>query len=362
MAERRRLYDIYGRPKEARNKYGLIDINGSVSTGSSLFGSNESASNVGGELISIDDFRGATISQDGTNGLVPAPKAGENEYFLQANGGWTYIPAFKWIKEFPEGAGFEKTGVTVNGDLNVKENLTTKNLTVENSAHFFELVVDKVKAAGGQMMISPSLFHVDYVGGIVEWPVFAEDTPQELDLLLYARPDISKMFSACHVKAIKCRRLYMRNDDGSRMTENECQVGDMMRCRSFNIKAQTKYQNVSNKDYWSFVVFVGEEPYTDDNNETHTAFFIDLAYSLRLENGHSLPLGTKLKADGTYEVPAGYTEISDTIGLKSKSNEALTGNPTVDDEFWDNEEFKEITNKVVNIRGFVDQINDIVGS
>jgi len=376
MAERRRLYDIYGRPKEARNKYGLIDINGSVSTGSSLFGSNESASNVGGELISIDDFRGATDSEPGARGLVPMPEAGQNKYYyLQGNGNWSFIPAAKWLKEFPESAGFEKSGLTIDGDFNVTKNMKVMNLEVEGGAHFFELVIDKIRANGGQMIVSPSLFHIDFVGEIKYIPVFSDNSP--MYIILQARQDIRKMMNACGVEYIKCRRLYMRNDDGATMTENECQVGDMLRCRSFNVKPGV-YHNVSNKDYWTFVCATENSyttdpedtsriydpdfktEYTDDAGNTHTAFFVDVAYALKLQNGHSLPLGTKLKSDGTYEIPEGYTEINDAMGLKSVSQETLNGDPNAEDEAWDNEEFKDITNKVFSIRGIADQINDIL--
>lgn len=362
-------YVPYDRPKIARNKYGLTDlsvIGGSSS--SSLFGGSETAGMVvGAEMVDINDFKGATKTEDGVRGLVPAPIAGQNEYFLKGNGSWVDIPAYRWMEEWPRGAGFEKSGLSVKGDLNVDNTLTTMNLKVEGAAHFWELLIDEVKANGGQLIVSPALFHVDFVGELVYVPVFDNASP--LYNTLKARRDITKMMNLCHVESVKCRRLYMRNDDGTKQTRNECQVGDMVRCRSFNVK-EGVYHNVSNKDYWTFVCDTGEGQYVDTDNNTHSAFYIDVAYSLKLQspitlpdgrNISSLPLGTKLKSDGTVEVPAGYTEIYNIIGLKSVSQETLNGNPTVQDEYFDQEEFKEITTKVVNIRGIADQINDIVG-
>lgn len=362
MAVRERKYYDYtpfNRKKLPRNKYGLLDVN-QVSGGSSLFGSADAAAQVGVEMNNISDFKGATRTEAGIRGLVPAPDAGENLHFLQGNGGWTDIPAFRWFKEFPEGDGFEKSGLTIDGDLNVKKNLSTLNLSVEGAAHFWSLIIDQVKASGGQLIVSPSTFHVDHVGRTVYVPVFTENSP--LYTMLAARKDIRNMFNACKVEYVKCRRLYQRNDDGSKHTKNECEVGDMMRCRSFNVIKPGEYHDIDmNKDYWSFVADIGKEEYTDEENNTHSAFYIDLAYGLRLQNGHSLPLGTKLKKDGTYEIPEGFVEISDTLELKKKSQETLDGTTTVEEEYFDSVEFKEITDRVINIRGIADQINDIVG-
>ena len=288
---------------------------------------------------------------------MPAPLAGENQYFLQGSGGWTDIPAFRWISEFPESDAFEKTGLSVNGDLNVKDTLTTMNLEVQGAAHFWSLIIDQVKATGGQLIVSPSSFHIDHVGGIVYIPVFEDGSP--LYNLLSSRIDIRNCFNACGVTQVKCMRLYQRNDDGAKQTENEVQVGDMLRCRSFNIKPGV-YRNVSNKDYWSFVCNTGEEEYRDENDETHSAFFIDLAYGLRLSNGHSLPLGTELHTDGTYTLPAGYVEITNALELKRVSQETLDGTSTVENEYFDSVEFNEITQRVIGIRGLEDQINDII--
>ena len=362
-----RIYESYDRNRIPRNKYGVTNF-ASLIYNSSTFGSNQAAQVVGSQLVTIDDFKGATRTEPGVRGLVPQPQAGQNQYFLQGNGAWTDIPAYRWMKEFPEGEGFVKSGLTIEGDFNVKKNLSTFNLSVEGTAHFWELIIDKVKANGGQIIVSPSLFHVDYVGDIQYIDVFTSDSP--LALMLQARKDIHKMMNACHVKQVKCRRLYMRNDDETKRIENECQVGDMIRCRSFNIQPGV-YHNVSNKDYWTFVCQVGEGSYREENGTEHTAFFIDIAYSLLLQQPitttegntiSSLPLGSKLRADGTVEVPEGYTEITDALGLKQKSLDVMSGNPEdAADELFDPEEFKDITKQVVAIRGFADQINDILG-
>lgn len=53
---------------------------------------------------------------------------------------------------------------TIGGDLNVKGNTSLKDLTVTGSAHFFELVIDKIKAAGGTYIFSAAnSFNVERV-------------------------------------------------------------------------------------------------------------------------------------------------------------------------------------------------------
>lgn len=46
----------------------------------------------------------------------------------------------------------------------LSENITTENLTVTKSAHFFELIIDKIKSAGGSVLLTPADgFKVDKV-------------------------------------------------------------------------------------------------------------------------------------------------------------------------------------------------------
>lgn len=367
MGERR--YSIYDRPKLPRNKYGnLYDLYGvNSSSSSSLFGSSEGANLIGNtDMASLSEFVGATDSENGIKGLVPAPQAGEQDYFLQGTGKFEYIPAYKWLEEFPTGAGLEKSGLTINGDFNVAKTLSTMDLKVEGAAHFWTLIIDEVKANGGQVLISPSTFHVDYVDDIQYYPLFTEDS--KLTTLITVRKDIDKMCRACNVTEVKCRRVWCRNDDGSKQTTNNVEIGDMLRCRSFNIKNGV-YNNVSNTDYWTFVCRVGPDPneindpktFIDEDGVERSGFWIDIAYALKLSNGHSLPLGTVLYEDGTVEIPDTYVEIENALDLKKISNETLTGSRNVEEEYFDSEEFLDIQNKVIKIRGLDSNLNYLIG-
>ena len=111
----RKYFDYlpFDRPKIARNKYGLINTSTINNGGNSLFAGGSSGSSsenvVGGAFVDISKFTGATATEDGTQGLVPAPVAGQNLNFLQGSGGWVDIPAYRWLKEYPEGEGFQKS-------------------------------------------------------------------------------------------------------------------------------------------------------------------------------------------------------------------------------------------------------------
>ena len=349
-----RIYNSYDRTKLARNKYGVINNYSTLGT-TAYYNDNP----VGGTMVDLKDFRGATRTEDGVRGIVPAPLAGMNTWFLQGSGGWVRIPAFDWITDFPESDGLEKTGIQVNGDLNVTDTITTMNLEVQGAAHFWSLIIDEVKAQGGQVLVSPSMFKVDYVGKVVSYNIFEQNSP--LIELIAARTDIYNILKANNVEAVRCRRLYQRCDDGKMAIENECQIGDMMRCRQFNIKPG-EYRNISNTDYWSFVCNTGEEPYTDEDGNTYEAFFIDLAFTLRKEDGHNIPLGSKLYLDGRDpDLPSGFVEITDALELKRVSQETWDGTRSVDDEFFENEEWTSIQETVIKVRGLDDQVQDITG-
>ena len=104
---------------------------------------------------------------------------------------------------------------------NIKE-ATIENLTVTGAAHFFELVIDKVKSVGGQMILSPTHAKIDKVmeGSIGAVDVF---------------------------------RIYYKATDGESQITNRFQSGDLILCQTFNAATGTSY-DVSNKFYWARVV------------------------------------------------------------------------------------------------------------
>ena len=117
-----------------------------------------------------------------------------------------------------------------------KETIKTKNLTVTGTAHFFELIIDKIKAAGGAALFTPADgFDVDVVESV----------------------------SGGY-------KLYWKCEADGKVRQNMWKVNDQAICMSFNqAKLGTSY-NVSNKYYWSLVTDVNEygKPVTrEDGNK-----------------------------------------------------------------------------------------------
>lgn len=115
---------------------------------------------------------------------------------------------------------------TINTDTIKSNNITntdtikTKNLSVTGTAHFFNLIIDKIKSAGGAALFTPADgFDVDIV----------QDSENEVKLLW------------------QCQ-----NEDG-KQRDNMWKVNDQALCMSFNQATVGTSHNVSNKYYWALV-------------------------------------------------------------------------------------------------------------
>lgn len=167
-----------------------------------------------------------------------------------------------------DGSGPNK--VTVNADLEVNgksnftddmtaTNITVDYLTVTKLAHFFELVIDKIRASQGQVIITDANAKIDYVE-----------------------------------KVDGVSRLYWRADseNQSNLSLNEFVEGDQIVCQTFNRGQMQKnddgsYQgfNVSNKYYWVVCSGVGqgvEKTFSDSEGnpgEKHVYNFVEISNS-----------------------------------------------------------------------------------
>lgn len=118
-------------------------------------------------------------------------------------------------------------------------NITTDFLTVNKQAHFFELIIDKIKAAGGAVLLTPADgFRVDLVSN----------------------------FDGYY-------RVYWRATDGERAIANMWRIGDQALCQTFNNAEVGTNFNISNKYYWALVTGVGSDIIGKDDIEYH---YIDL--------------------------------------------------------------------------------------
>lgn len=135
--------------------------------------------------------------------------------------------------------------VTIDGTLTAENghfsgDVTTKNLTVTGLAHFFELMIDKLRSSGGAFVFTPADgFTVEDVDGTT-------------------------------IDGIACKTLWWRATDGETETDNQWLVGDQAICMSFNLarqRAGNVMQNVDNKQFWSVVCRKGtvEHAYSADD-------------------------------------------------------------------------------------------------
>lgn len=118
---------------------------------------------------------------------------------------------------------------TINTDTIKSNNITnsdtikTKNLQVTGTAHFFNLIIDKIKSAGGAALFTPADgFDVDIV----------QDSQNEVKL------------------------LWQCQDEDGNQRDNMWKVNDQALCMSFNKAKVGTTHNVSNKYYWALVTEV----------------------------------------------------------------------------------------------------------
>lgn len=108
------------------------------------------------------------------------------------------------------------------------EKITTEFLEVTKSAHFFELIIDKIKAAGGAVLFTPA------DGFVVEKVV----------------------------QVTNGKKLYWRANDPmtGRKNVNMWQVNDQALCQNFNQAVEGTSYDIRSKYYWSLVTDVSSEP------------------------------------------------------------------------------------------------------
>lgn len=126
------------------------------------------------------------------------------------------------------------------------------NLTVTGSAHFFELIIDKLKSVGGTVILSAANATIDKVESV----------------------------SGGY-------KLWWRKEDNDRAKAimNEFAVNDQVICQSFNAQTGISH-NVSNKYYWRLVTAVGDSSTTIDG-QTKDCNYIVVSDSVK--DGDSVP-------------------------------------------------------------------------
>lgn len=183
-------------------------------------------------------------------------------------------------------------------------NIKCSNLDVNGFAHFKELVIDKVSATNGELVISPANFHVDKILGYpnVEEHEDGWDTAYDLIMSQTGVIELPEQIYLC-----KLGQLRYDPTTGQELKE-QLRVGDYLYCSSFNIGEGT-HSNVSNQYYRTIVVDCGKT--TQDGQEYLYATVIRY-YTDENENDIWLPnCGSVTPKEGDDLVMLGCSESLD---------------------------------------------------
>ena len=115
----------------------------------------------------------------------------------------------------------------MNADILKAAEAYINNLTVTGSAHFFELIIDKIRSVGGAIMLTPG-------DGFELW--------------------------GYNLSTFNNINLWWVYDDIKGSKYNHWVVGDQALCKSFDAAVVGKSYNVSNKNWWAKVVAVNDTP------------------------------------------------------------------------------------------------------
>ena len=200
---------------------GDITVNSSTDTEGKTIGGNIKADgNISGKQLDADNINGKdiiarnSITSSGNitaDGNISGNQITGNQ--LTSNGAISAV------------GNISGNNISAKGDINatnanISNNITTKNLTVTGSAHFFQLVIDKIRSIGGAFIASPADgFDVD----VVE-------------------------------KVNGGYRLYWKQNDGSKERINQWISGDQALCMNMNGAKVGTSHTIDNKYYWALVV------------------------------------------------------------------------------------------------------------
>lgn len=191
---------------------GDMTVNGNVNASGNVKATNGNITTVNSTTINNSDniVNGGNITNNGnlktTNATV------DNDLTVGNNANVGTI----------NGTNGNITNINSNNITN-SDTIKTKNLQVTGTAHFFNLIIDKIKSAGGAALFTPADgFDVDIV----------QDSENEVKL------------------------LWQCQDEDGNQRDNMWKVNDQALCMSFNKAKVGTTHNVSNKYYWALVTAV----------------------------------------------------------------------------------------------------------
>lgn len=135
------------------------------------------------------------------------------------------------------------------------ENITCDNLTVTKAAHFFQLIIDEIKATKGQIIVTSSNATIDLVESITNG-----------------------------------YRCYFRASDADgKEIRNTFEANDQIICQTFNAASGTNY-NTSNKFYWRLCSDVSSQVVNKTiNGQNVPCWYIDLSDTDKDSNSNGVP-------------------------------------------------------------------------
>lgn len=119
-------------------------------------------------------------------------------------------------------------------------NLVAEYLTVTKQAHFFELIIDKIKSNAGQVILSAANAIIDEVKPVTGG---------------------YKLYWRC------------KDTDTNKQISNDFALNDQIRCQTFNVHEGTNF-NVANKYYWRLVTDTGTETITLDDEQVECNYIV----------------------------------------------------------------------------------------
>lgn len=217
----RSLKTLLRKDKDDTTEFLLTLLKGAV------FGNNKASIDSSGAARLLSAIIGngkATIDESGIASLVSAI-IGNGNARINADGASTFKSAT--VREGVTSDNFSTgalgSGFALKKDENNDSYLEVDRMMVRKVAIFIELLIQRLRHVGGQIVISPASMACERV----------ED-----------RAD-----------AYRC---YFRSTDGNKTVTNEFVVGDQARCQTFNIKPGV-HQGVQNQYYWRLVTAIGDD-------------------------------------------------------------------------------------------------------
>lgn len=216
-------------------------------------------------------------------------------------------------------------GAVLNGttlfDILIGDSLTVSNLEVLKSAHFFELIIDKIKAAGGSILVTPADgFNVEstytynrpkYDSSRNSYTLYwqaAEDTYQAL--MAYVGKTLSDV-----------KEGISDFNPPATLIQNMWQAGDQAICEEFNAIEGTNY-NASNQYWWRVVKSASTEPILLEKTQGEYAFYNWIEVYAKNSNSQQ----EQNVVDGDTKIVEGETTYGNANPPKVGDTVAMLGN------------------------------------